>query len=134
MENMYGNCDEVSLNTIFLEYARANNMFYSHNEKNKWNLWKNKAGLILTFIVNKGKMIPCLVGKKSETMGKFYCSCSRDVEEYVREYVKHYLETLRDLLIEEQEERKLEPKVLTRRRRKVRETPIKGQVSFEDLL
>ena len=120
MENMYGNCDEVSLNTIFLEYARANNMFYSHNEKNKWNLWKNKA--------------PCLVGKKSETMGKFYCSCSRDVEEYVREYVKHYLETLRDLLIEEQEERKLEPKVLTRRRRKVRETPIKGQVSFEDLL
>ena len=130
---MYGNCDEVSLNTIFLEYARLNDMICSHVEKNKWNLWKDKMGLVLTFIVYNGKMIVCLVGKKSETLNKFYCSCPRDVEGYVKEYVRYYFETLRGLLIEEQEERELGQKVLTRRRKKAKEKPIKGQISFEDL-
>lgn len=139
-DKKFGNVWESSLNRLFLDNAEENNMNYSHKKGNQWNLWVPDSGLVLSFITYKGKMTPCLVGIKKETLERFYLSNLAQIDLWIKKDIKYYFEQLELLCspteisqVSQEEVAYVRQLVQKKKGKKAKSKQVEGQLSFKDM-
>lgn len=137
MNKFGGNVCQQDINSIFLNNAKKYKMNYSHKKENRWNLWEQDSGLVLSFTLNNGVFIPALVGIKRETLEKFYSTNGSNVDGWVKHHIEYYYKELKTLLQHPEQQRAPKEveqvKKLVKRRPK-KNDPIPGQLSFFDMM
>ena len=155
-----GNVYQQDLNNIFLNNSKRYNLCYSHKKENRWNLWVQDSDLTLSFVLNNGLFIPSLSGIERKTLDKFYSSSPADVYDSVQHCIGIYFKTLKSKLEEVKEDLTREHRdeheefltqeeiasmypepiveetkkfVPTRKRKKVKNSQVPGQLSLFDL-
>lgn len=131
-----GNVYERDLNSIFLKNAEKYKMNYSHNKPNRWNLWEQDSGLVISFTLNNGLFIPALVGIKKKPLEKFYSSNGANVDSWVKHHIDEYYSTLKSILEDTEQqtiENKEEVKKLVNKRKSKKQISCNGQLTFDDI-
>lgn len=95
-----GGCRIDDLNNIMSNNAKMFKLCYSRTKRNRWNLWVPEGGMTLSFVLNKGLMIPSISGIKKLTLDKFYSTCPNDVDSWVKLHINTYLKEVKSYLEE----------------------------------
>lgn len=95
-----GNLSQKQINNIIFKNVEKYKLNYSHKKENRWNIWMTDAGMTLSFTLNKGLFIPSISGINKKTLTKFYSSNESDVDQWIKQSLKEYLDFVKSTFID----------------------------------
>ena len=103
-----GGCTLQEISNIMLKYSKKYELNYSHKKDNRWNLWLGDSGMTLSFVLNRGLVVPSVSGVKKKTLEKFYSTNPADFNSWVGKHIKTYLTMIKEYCNEEEIRRDIE--------------------------
>lgn len=97
--------DEIM--ALMISASRHAGLNMSHKKQNRWNFWISGGGATLSFTLNNNVFIPAISGVVKTTFDHFYNTCPSDVYDWVKHYIKVYLEKVKEYHMTQEDKKEL---------------------------